>query len=57
VSEQSVYQQLGGPLTYLRLTAAAEALAPELEYFVGRVTAALGLTGVVGASPLGATVL
>jgi len=31
VSEQSVYQQLRGHLTYLRLTAAAEALAPELE--------------------------
>jgi hypothetical protein len=32
VSEQSVYQQLRGHLTYLRLTAAAEALAPELEH-------------------------
>ena len=32
MSEQSVYQQLRGHLTYLRLTAAAEALAPELEH-------------------------
>jgi DNA replication protein DnaC len=32
VTEQSVYQQLRGHLTYLRLTAAAEALAPELEH-------------------------
>jgi DNA replication protein DnaC len=31
VSEQSVYQRVRGHLAYLRLTAAAEALAPELD--------------------------
>lgn len=31
MSEQSVYQRLRGHLAYLRLTAAAEALAPELD--------------------------